>query len=138
VVLLMLVHVAMSVAMAPVGPLADAVTVAAVRRHGMDYGRVRSAGSVAFILAAVLAGLVVDRFGAAVSVLLMALGFAAAAGAALLLPPAEGRAPGGPRGLAGLFAPFAIPALRWQILVSALIQGRCCMPAASARSTWRR
>jgi PPP family 3-phenylpropionic acid transporter len=123
-VLLLVVHLAVSVAMAPVGPLADAVTVAAVRRGGIDYGRVRSAGSVAFIAASLLAGQVVAGFGAGAAVWLIVLGFAASAFAALLLPGAEARrGGGGPGGLAAFLAPVAIPAMRWQLLVSALVQG---------------
>ena len=121
-VLLLLVHLVLSAATAPVMPLTDAMTVAAARRHGFDYGRVRAAGSIAFIAAALLAGQAVAAFGPDAAAALMAVGFAGTALVALLLPRAEPR-PAGPAGLAGFFAPLRIPAFRWLLLVSALVQG---------------
>jgi PPP family 3-phenylpropionic acid transporter len=121
-VLLLAVHAALSAATAPVMPLTDALTIAAARREGFDYGRVRAAGSVAFIAAALLAGQAVAGFGPDAAVALMAAGFAGTTAAALLLPPAASR-PAGPRGLAGFVAPLGIPAFRRLLLVSALIQG---------------
>lgn len=121
-VLLLAVHAALSAATAPVMPLTDALTIAAARREGFDYGRVRAAGSIAFIAAALLAGQAVAGFGADAAIALMALGFAGTAVAALLLPAAAPR-PAGPRGLAGFLAPLRIPAFRRLLLVSALIQG---------------
>jgi len=116
------VHAVLSTAMAPIVPLSDAATVAATRRLGFDYGRVRAAGSIAFILAALLAGQAVARFGAEAAVVLMAAGFAATAGAALLLP-GEGAAPPGARGASGFLAPLRSAAFRRLLLVSALVQG---------------
>jgi PPP family 3-phenylpropionic acid transporter len=107
--MLLLANAALSIGMAPIGPLTDALAISAARREGFDYGRVRSAGSIAFIVAALLAGLIV-------------LGVAATLLSALALPPAP-PAPRGPRGLAGLLAPLGNPAVRWLILVSALVHG---------------
>jgi PPP family 3-phenylpropionic acid transporter len=42
-------------------PLGDSITLAAVRRDGIDYGRVRVWGSVSFILAALASGAVLSR-----------------------------------------------------------------------------
>ena len=42
-------------------PLGDSITLAAVRRDGIDYGRVRVWGSVSFILAAMASGAVLSR-----------------------------------------------------------------------------
>ena len=42
-------------------PLGDSITLAAVRRDGIDYGRVRVWGSVSFILAAVVSGVVLSH-----------------------------------------------------------------------------
>lgn len=120
---LLLVHVALSLAMAPIVPLSDAVTLAGTRRHGFDYGRVRAAGSVSFILAALLAGQAVAWLGLEAAVPLVLLGFAATAAAALRLPPAERAVGGGARGLGAFLAPLGIPALRRLLLVSALVQG---------------
>ena len=116
------VHLVLSAAMAPIVPLTDAATIAAARRGAFDYGRVRAAGSIAFILAALLAGQAVAGFGADAAVWLMAAGFVATALAALTLPRAEAR-PAAPAGLAGFLAPLRIPAFRSLLLVSALVQG---------------
>lgn len=43
-------------------PLAEQFTVMAVRRHGVDYGRVRAVGSVTFILASLAGGILLDLF----------------------------------------------------------------------------
>ena len=48
---------------APIIPLSDAICLAATRREGFDYGRVRSAGSISFIVAVALAGQAVERLG---------------------------------------------------------------------------
>jgi PPP family 3-phenylpropionic acid transporter len=122
-VMLLLVHVALSLAIAPIVPLSDAVTLASIRRHGFDYGRVRAAGSVAFILAALLAGQAVARLGMDAAVVLIVLGLAGTAGAALLLPAGEPGGGGGVRGIRAFLAPLGIPALRRLLVVSALIQG---------------
>lgn len=120
---LLAVHVAFSAAMAPIVPLTDAVTVAASRHARFDYGRVRAWGSIAFILAALLAGQVAGRFGAEAVVPLVVASLVVTAGAALLLPAAEMRPAEGPRGLAAFLAPLRIPGLRWLLVVSGLIQG---------------
>jgi PPP family 3-phenylpropionic acid transporter len=120
---MLVVHAALSIGMAPIVPLSDAATIASARDGRFDYGRVRSAGSIAFILAALFAGQAVAAFGADAAVVLVVAGCAATAGAALLLPQAAPRAAGGPRGFAAFRAPLRIPAFRRLLLVSALIQG---------------
>jgi PPP family 3-phenylpropionic acid transporter len=119
---MLLANAALSVGMAPVMPLTDALAVNAARREGFDYGRVRAAGSVAFIAAALLAGLAVEWFGMEAALGLIVLGLAASTLAALALPPAPAM-PRGPRGIAGFLAPLGNRALRWLILVSALVHG---------------
>ncbi len=119
---MLLVHVLLSAAMAPIVPLSDALAVAAARRHDFDYGRSRAAGSVAFILGSLAAGQAVAAAGTGAAVWLISAGLLASAGAALLLPRAA-EAPTGRPGLAGLLGPLRLPALRWLLPVSALIQG---------------
>ncbi|MGG5808803.1 MFS transporter [Falsiroseomonas sp. CW058] len=121
-VAMLAVHAVLSAAMAPIVPLTDAVTTAAIRGARFDYGRVRAAGSVAFILAALLGGQAVARFGVDGAVALMVLGCAGAAVAALLLPAAPQAVVGRPRGLAAFTLPLRIPAFRRLLLVSALVQ----------------
>ncbi|MFM9849211.1 MAG: MFS transporter [Hyphomicrobiaceae bacterium] len=52
-----------AIALAPTTNIADALAVVASRRQGFEYGRVRGAGSAAFIVASVLAGAAVSRLG---------------------------------------------------------------------------
>lgn len=121
---LLLANAAMSAGMAPIGPLSDALAVAAARRVPFDYGRVRAAGSIAFIAASLLAGLAADRFGIEAALGLMVAGVVATLLAALALPPSP--PPGAMRGaggLAGLVAPLRHRALAWLILASALVHG---------------
>jgi PPP family 3-phenylpropionic acid transporter len=49
------------VAQSAMMPLADSITLASVRRDGLDYGRVRLWGSVSFILAAIASGAILGR-----------------------------------------------------------------------------
>jgi len=121
-VAMLLVNAALSVAMAPIMPVTDSVTLASIRRERFDYGRVRAAGSVTFILASLAAGQAIGWFGIDWAVILMGLALLGTAGASVLLPAVEASS-GGPRGLAGFLAPLRIVALRRLVLVSALIQG---------------
>ena len=121
-VAMLAVNAALSVAMAPIMPVTDSVTLASIRRQPFDYGRVRAAGSITFILASLAAGQAIGRFGLDWAVVLMGLALLATAGASVLLPLVEATQ-GGPRGLAGFLVPLRIVALRRLVLVSALIQG---------------
>lgn len=103
---------------APVIPLTDALCLGAARRGGFDYGRVRSAGSVAFILAVVAAGGAVQLLGLTSIVWLASLCLAATAFAARGLPAQPAGGGGG-----GFRAPFAHPGFRRLLPLSALIQG---------------
>ncbi|TDH63362.1 MFS transporter [Dankookia rubra] len=104
---------------APVVPLSDALCLGAAREQRFDYGRVRSAGSLSFILAAIVAGQAVQWLGVSSIVWLASacLGLTALAARGL---PAERAAA---RGRGGFAAPFAVPAFRRILPLSALIQG---------------
>jgi PPP family 3-phenylpropionic acid transporter len=110
-----------SLFLAPVVPLSDALWLGASRRLSFDYGRVRSAGSAAFIAGAVAAGQVAALLGPPAVVWLYAAGLLLAALAARGLPGEEEAAGRGGRG--GFAAPFREPAFRWLLPLSALIQG---------------
>ena len=110
-----------SLFLAPVVPLSDALWLGASRRLSLDYGRVRSAGSAAFIVGAVAAGQVAALAGSVAVVWLYAAGLLLAALAARGLPGEEEAASRGGRG--GFAAPFREPAFRWLLPLSALIQG---------------
>lgn len=118
---LLLVGLLHSLFLAPVVPLSDALWLGASRRLPFDYGRVRSAGSAAYIAGAVVAGQVAALFGPPAVVWLYAAGLLLAASAARALPGEEGAAGGG--GRVGFAAPFREPAFRWLLPLSALIQG---------------
>jgi PPP family 3-phenylpropionic acid transporter len=67
-------------------PLVEDTTLGAVRAHGLDYGRIRLAGSVTFLVAAFAGGLFLSGR-ASDAVLGLMIGLAAlTVGAALLLP----------------------------------------------------
>ncbi len=132
---LLLVNLVHSLAMAPVIPLSDALCLQAARREGFDYGRVRSAGSVSFILAAVAAGQAVALAGPGAVVWLFALCLAATAAAALVLPPLPRRAAGTVP--AGFRAPFRDPGFRRLLPVSALIQGSHALYYGFATIHWQ-
>jgi MFS transporter, PPP family, 3-phenylpropionic acid transporter len=117
---LLLVALLHSLFLAPVVPLSDALWLGASRRLRFDYGRVRSAGSAAFIFGAVAAGQAVALFGPASAVWLYAGGLLLAALAARSLPVEPGA---GGRGRAGFAAPFRDAPFRWLLPLSALIQG---------------
>jgi MFS transporter, PPP family, 3-phenylpropionic acid transporter len=114
--------------LAPVVPLSDALWLGASRRLRLDYGRVRSAGSAAFIAGAVAAGQVAALGGPAAVVWLYAAGLLLVALAARALPRdeeavAQAREGGGGSGRGGFAAPFREPSFRWLLPLSALIQG---------------
>lgn len=67
-------------------PLAETMTVAGMREAGFDYGRVRLWGSLTFIAASFLGGLIIDRTGAGAGVWLVALGCVMTVMATHLLP----------------------------------------------------
>jgi PPP family 3-phenylpropionic acid transporter len=86
----------------PVLSLSEGVAVAACKRERLDYGRVRTWGSVAFILGAVLCGMAVERWGPPWALYSLWIGVAITLPAVLLLPRApkatrEAAAASGPR-----------------------------------------
>lgn len=74
-------------------PLAETVAVDAVRRRGLDYGRMRLWGSATFIVASYIGGYLVDRMGGGVTVWLLVVGAVATVLAAMGLPRAEAVSP---------------------------------------------
>ncbi|MCK8785261.1 MFS transporter [Roseomonas sp. NAR14] len=105
---------------APLIPMSDMLTLRVARREGFDYGRVRAAGSVAFILCTVAAGWAVQLAGIGIVVWLIAGGMALVALCALLLPRERVEARSG---RAGFAAVLRLPGFRRLLLLSALIQG---------------
>ena len=83
----MAVTVAVSVGSSVVIPLADAIALSGVRRHGLDYGRMRAWGSAAFVAVTLGAGWTIDRAGVGVVPFVLALTFALTVASGLFLPP---------------------------------------------------
>ncbi|MDW8314502.1 MAG: MFS transporter [Rhodovarius sp.] len=107
-------------ALAPILPLSDAAAVAEMRRRPFDYGRVRAAGSIAFILGAVVAGWAAAQAGPVAALSCAALCLLAVVPLAHGLPQgpsAAGARPG------RWWEPLREPAFRRLLPVSALIQG---------------
>lgn len=71
---------------AALNPLIDTIAMTGVRTHGVDYGRVRAWGSISFIVAAVVSGMVVDWRGIDMAMLLLVLAAASTALTSLLAP----------------------------------------------------
>lgn len=129
----LLVALAYGAAIAPVIPLSDALALGASRRGAFVYAPVRSWGSIAFLLAAALAGQLADAAGVGATVWLIALGLAATAVVALALPAAPAVARGG----GDWRAPFRNAGFRALLPVSALIQGSHALYYAFATIHWQ-
>lgn len=132
--LLLAVQVLHSIATAPIVPLSDALAVGAVRRGGFDYARVRSVGSITFMLGALLAGVAAEWWGPRVAAWMLAAGLLLTAWAALQLPPTPPRAEA-PAG--SLWAPLAEPEFRWVLPLAALIQGSHAVYYAFSTLHWQ-
>lgn len=81
--------VAMQMALQTMMPLADTMTMAAVKERGLDYGRIRLWGSLTFIVGSYAAGWAVLSQGPGAVLYLSISAVALAAAAALWLPKAE-------------------------------------------------
>ncbi|MEI6158705.1 MAG: MFS transporter [Roseococcus sp.] len=132
--LLLAVQVLHSISAAPIVPLSDALAVGAVRRGGFDYARVRSVGSITFMLGAMLAGFAAEWAGPRVAAWMLAAGLLLTAWAALQLPAAPPRAEASS---GSLWAPLAEPAFRWVLPLAALIQGSHAVYYAFSTLHWQ-
>jgi PPP family 3-phenylpropionic acid transporter len=114
--------VAAGVAQSALMPLGDSITLAAVRRDGLDYGRVRVWGSVSFIVAAMASGAILSRTAApdpgGNAVLVLVLAASALLFLACLLVPPPPRETEGPPRLAILGA-MAADRRFWGFVVAA-------------------
>ena len=112
--------IAASIAFGPLFPLADAVALGVSARWGADFGRMRAAGSVSFLVTTLAGGLVFERVGAE-AVPWLALGGAAAASAFALALPDLGLPQA--RGFGGVWAVLRLRSFGLLLVVSGLIQG---------------
>ena len=147
---LLVVSLLQACALAPIVPIADALSLAsaapalwsAARLRSFDYGWVRGAGSAAFIAGVVLGGRMIGRIGFSAIVLLNAALLAGAALLAFWVPNRIASRPGrdAPRPLAGrdgIGALLRMPAFRRLLLVAALVQGSHAMHDAFAVIRWQ-
>jgi len=81
-----LVYALQSLFYAPYVPIAEAILVTGVRRWGFDYGFLRLWGSVAFVLATLLGGWLLDLFGGSMVLPSMAIFFMLTIVMAILAP----------------------------------------------------
>lgn len=114
------VQAAFNAASAPIIPLSDTLALGAAGQGRIDYGRVRAAGSLAFMLASALAGWLVGGWGLGLVPWLVAGGMLATLAAALTLPRPLPRESGPRR--AGFLATLRLPGLARLLLLSGLIQ----------------
>lgn len=87
---------AKALATTSVMPLTETVAMGGVRSRGLDYGRMRLWGSITFIVATVVGGAVITRWGAEAAIWVMAVGALMTALAAHWLPRREGGENGAP------------------------------------------
>ncbi|GAB6841756.1 PPP family 3-phenylpropionic acid transporter [Methylorubrum rhodinum] len=129
-VVLVLIQAAASAALSP---LADAL-VLSVRNGGAAYGRIRGAGSAAFIVTTVLTGWLVSRLGDGAGLAVCAVLFGAAALTTLRFAPTSSSVTGGAAG--GFRALLAIGVFRRLVLAAALVIGAHAMHDAFAVIAW--
>ena len=120
----------------PMIPLTDAYALRGVARYGLKYGPLRLWGSAAFVVGALVCGLLVDRI--AWQHLIWVIAATAALGAVLSfgLQPLEGskQQPATPRGASALLRDPSFLAI---IVASALIQGSHAAYYTFASMTWQ-
>ena len=130
-----------SLALAPTTNLADALALLASRAsRAFEYGWVRGAGSLAFVLASLLAGHAISAYGLWIIVVLQALLMLAVAVATLFVSSVD--KPAGHAVTVDTFAAvkelFGEPVFLRVVLVAALILGSHAMHDTFAMIRWRR
>jgi MFS transporter, PPP family, 3-phenylpropionic acid transporter len=132
---LLLVAAVQGVASSALNPLIDSLALALARDGRMDYGKVRSIGSIAYMAASAGPGWLLSLTGSWLVPWLLAVSYGAGAIVTPLLPETAG-GPGARRSLAGLHL-FANRPFRLAVLASALIQGAHAAYYGFAPLFWR-
>jgi PPP family 3-phenylpropionic acid transporter len=138
--LLLLVSLLHAAALAPTTNLADALALVASRRGrplGFEYGRVRGAGSAAFIVASIIAGSAIAVHGLSIVIWLQALLMLAVPFAVTRVPSVAARAETAAVTRAGIAALLRLPVFRRVVLVAALILGSHAMHDTFSVIRWR-
>jgi PPP family 3-phenylpropionic acid transporter len=135
---LLLVSVVHASTLAPLSPIADALTLGAAASGRFEYGWARGAGSAAFILGTLVAGQAVGRFGLVAIIWLNGIFFAVAAWCAWRVPDLlRATAPVVRDRAAGMGSLLRLPAFRRLMLVAALIQGSHALHDGFVVIHWR-
>jgi PPP family 3-phenylpropionic acid transporter len=135
----LLVSVVQAATLAPLTPIADALTLQEAAAGGrFDYGWVRGAGSAAFIVGTLLSGQAVGRFGLVAIIWLNGTLLGFAAWCAWLVPDLLARTtPVVRERAAGMGSLLRLPAFRRLMLVAALIQGSHALNDGFVVIHWR-
>ena len=131
---LLLVAAAQGIAGSALNPLIDSLALALARAQRMEYGPVRSIGSIAYMAASAGAGWLLSVMGTWLVPWLLAASYGAATAVTPFLPEAASRAV--PRAFAGLRL-LANRPFRLAVLASALIQGAHAAYYGFAPLYWR-
>jgi PPP family 3-phenylpropionic acid transporter len=132
---LLLVAAVQAIAASALGPLADSLALALTREGKMEYGPVRAAGSIAYMVVTAAAGHGLAVLGATLVPWLQAVGYGFAAIFARLLPEAA-TPPAAPR-VSGGWALFRLRPFRLTVACTALIQGSHAAYYGFAALSWR-
>jgi PPP family 3-phenylpropionic acid transporter len=120
----------------PMVPLTDAYALGGVARYGLNYGPLRLWGSAAFVVGALLCGLLVDLIAASQLIWVIASVAALGALSSLGLQPLDRPRPP-PNAILGANALLRDPAFLAVIIAAALIQGSHAAYYAFASITWQ-
>ena len=132
---LLVIAAVQGVASSALNPLIDSLALALARDGRMEYGKVRSIGSIAYMAASAGPGWLLSVAGSWLVPWLLAASYGAGAAVTPLLPETAGPT-GVRRSLAGLHL-FAIRPFRLTVLASALIQGAHAAYYGFAPLFWR-
>lgn len=119
-------------------PLGDAIALSGVRRFGMDYGKVRLWGSVAFIGANIVAGAAVSALSGSVVLPVLFVAYALVAVSTVMLPKGKQDDNPAPDGQPAVSAhAFRHPVLLLSLAIGALCQSSHAMVYAFGSLYWQ-
>ena len=132
---ILLVAAMQGIAASALGPLADSLALALAREGKLEYGPVRAAGSISYMVMTAAVGQGLALLGATLVPWIQAFGYALAAWFARLLPEAE-TPPAAPH-VRGGWALFRLQPFRLTVACTALIQGSHAAYYGFAAIYWR-
>jgi len=122
---ILVIGVAFLLAVGTMLPLTETIAVAAVRTAGLDYGRMRLWGSITFIVANFIGGVLIEALGGGFGIWLIASTVALTVGAAHLLPAPAARPPAATRPRTHCRLSFPARLLRSRLFVVFLVAMGC-------------